>query len=96
VDTAIGLDLDVAVEIGAKHADLRAAAKGRQRLTGRMAVLVALARRDHRHGRPSRVEQSRCGRGVGSVVPDLEEVDARQQPARRHGRLDRCLGIAGE
>jgi hypothetical protein len=30
------------------------------------------------------------------VVPDLEQVDPRQQPARRQRRLHRCLGIAGE
>ena len=59
VGDAIGLDLDVSVEIGPEDGQAGPRREGGQRLGSRMAVLVARPVRDERYGWLRRVEQSR-------------------------------------
>ena len=96
VGDAIGLDLDVAVEIGSEDGNARTRREGGQRLGSRMAVLVSRAVRDERDPWLRRVEQSRRCRRRGSMVTDLEHVDLRDRSAREQRALDWCLGVAGQ
>jgi hypothetical protein len=86
-------DLDVAVEIGAQYGSAR---QGGQRFRGRMPVLVAGARRDDGDGRPRRIQEPRRGGRGGAVMPDLEDVHGRHQPAADEEGLDRSLRITGQ
>jgi hypothetical protein len=96
VGQAIGHDLDVAVEVGPEDRELRPSAQRRQRLRRRVAVFVALARRDDGGGGPDGVEQAGRGRGARSVVADLQHVHRRQDTTGHERCLDWRLRIPGQ
>jgi hypothetical protein len=55
---AIGLELDVAIEVGPEDRHVRVGRQSGERLGRRVTVLVAGPGRDDSHRRPGRVEQS--------------------------------------
>jgi hypothetical protein len=96
VRSTVADDLDVTVEVGAVDADAGMRGERGQRLRRRMSVLVVLARRDDRDGRPRGVEQPRRRRRVRAVVADLQQVDRPETATPDERRLDRGLGVTGK
>jgi hypothetical protein len=96
IGDAIGLDLDVAVEVGPIRGEAATRAKRRERLRGGMAVIVVDSDRDDGDRRSERVEQLSRRRGARPVMPDLEDVDRRKRVSGKQRRLDRCLGVTRE
>ncbi len=96
VGDAIGLDLDVSVEIGPENCGARTRRQDGEGFRRGMPVLVAGPVGDERDGRLRRVEQSRRGRRRGSMMTDLEHVDLRDRAAREQLGLDGRLGVAGQ
>jgi hypothetical protein len=66
-----------------------------ERLGGRVAVVVAGARRDEREPRTDRVQECPARRRGAAVVGDLEHVDPRE-PAPHQPGVDVLLGITGQ
>jgi hypothetical protein len=96
VRSAVGDELDVAVEVGAEDSDPALGGQGGQRFRGRMAVLVVDAGRDHRDAGPRRSHEGGRRRRVGAVVADLEQIDGWDRPAGQQRGFDGRFGVAGE
>jgi hypothetical protein len=87
-------DLHVTVQV--RPEDRRGVDIGerRQRLGGRVSVLVPGACRDHGDRRPGPGEEFGAARRARAVVTDLEQLDRSHQLALHEGPLDRFLGVA--
>jgi hypothetical protein len=62
----------------------------------RVAVLVVQAARDERDRRTQDGQHLRQRARIGTVVPDLEHLDAAQQAALQQKALDGRLRVAGQ
>jgi hypothetical protein len=89
-------DLDVAVEVRSKHRDLGSRGQRGEGFMGRMAVLVALTRRDDSRRRPDGVKEARRRGRRRAMVSDLEDIDDGEDVAVDQRRLDRGLGVPGQ